>query len=180
MKGTIQLSMNFLVTIIIALALLALGIILLRQFVDVTVDTQNELNQRTQERIAELLDQGQQIVIPFSSQTLKRGESYLFGVGVLNIEEESSFKLATALSGAFHSNDVEFLPAELAEHNPSSWVRFDREQFTLKKNEQQSRTVFVQIPKNAPSGTYIFNVVVYRNSDNSIYDAVRKIIIIVP
>ena len=186
-RGAIQLSMNFLVTIIIALALLALGIVLLKQFVDVTVETQNELNEQTQDRMKELLNQGQQIVIPFSTQTLRRGESYLFGVGVLNIFEESTFELAAGLSGAFHPNDKEFSPEERTQAKLDEWIRLDSERFTLKKNEDQSKTLFIQVPTTGPSGTYIFNVMVYRNPPSSppydpstLYDTVRKIVITVP
>ena len=186
-RGAIQLSMNFLVTIIIALTLLALGILLLRQFVEVTVETQNELNEQTQNRIAELLNQGQQIVIPFSSQTLRRGDSHLFGVGVINIFEESTFELNAGLSGAFHPDDTPLSPEELAQAKPSEWIRLDSERFTLKKNEDQSKTLLIKVPTTAPSGIYIFNVMVYINPPSSppydpsaLYDTVRKIVITVP
>ena len=186
-RGAIQLSMNFLVTIIIALTLLALGIVLLRQFVDVTVETQDELNEQTQDRIAELLKQGQQIVILFSTQTLRRGDSHLFGVGVMNIFEESTFELAAGLSGAFHPDDTPLSPTELAQAKPSEWIRLDSERFTLKKNEDQSKTLLIKVPTTAPSGTYIYNVFVYRNpplsppyDPSTLYDTVRKIVIMVP
>ena len=183
-RGAIQLSMNFLVTIIIALALLALGIVLLRQFVSVTVETHNELNERTQDRISELLNQGQQIVIPFSSQTLRRGDSYIFGIGVMNIMDESAFEVTAGLSGAFHPDDTPLSQAELSEADPSSWPRVDSAQFTLKKNEAQSKTLFIKVPTTAPSGTYIFNVMVYKNpppyDQTTLYDTVRKITITVP
>ena len=178
-KAAIQLSMNFLVTIIIALVMLAAGIVLLRNFVLVTEGAQANVDERTEQRLAVLLDQGEQVAIPFSRQTLKRGDQHVFSVGVLNIlappdELGTEFRIKISVSSARDSQDRD-ISIDL-----SDWVTYSDLPFSLQKNERQKVNVLVSVPTGAKSGTYIFNVGVYTTHNNKQYDNTRKIIIEVP
>jgi hypothetical protein len=174
-KGAIQLSLNFLVTIIIALVLLAAGIVLLRQFVDASVSVQVDVDQRTQDRLAALLDQGQQVAVPFSTKELKRGDEHTFVVGVLNIldEQQSAFKILIDSSTAVdkEGNNV---PVELDE-----WVSYITDSFSIGKGKHHNARVLLTVPNSAPSGTYIFNVEVINTDSGERYDTLRKITVII-
>jgi hypothetical protein len=190
-KGGLQLSIKFLVTIILAMTMLAAGILILRQFIDVTTDTQAQIDQRTQQRLSELLNAGEQIAIPFSRQSIRRGESYVFGVGILNIEEANTFRVNVDLSSAYHKDNTPFTNQEIINHQlrataqkPPLWFLYDNLDQSLSKNQRKIINVLVSVPKNAPSGEYIYNVIVVRPSPPggalAQYDKTRKIHITVP
>jgi len=179
-KASIQLSMNFFVTIIIAIVLLGMGIALLNKFVGITVDTQQQLDGRTQERINELLAEGKQVAIPFNKQTVSRGESVLFGVGVLNILAEGSFTIEIDLSAAYKPDRTEFDRADVdvIRQQIGDWVLYDTIGTTIPSNERRTFNVLVDVPKAAQSGEYIFNLQVL--ADGQPYDTIQKIYVKVP
>lgn len=177
-RGAIQLTMGFLVTIIISIVLLALGILFLRQLVTGAEEIKLDLDQQTESQLASLLDQGQQIAIPFNTQTIRRGNSHIFGIGILNIQEQGIFELSVTLSKAVDTANNEFPAQTIRNLNIPAWLRYDASGFQLNKNERQSIPLLIQIPTNAPSGTYIFNVQVKRNNEQ--YDTTKKIYVIVP
>ena len=177
-NAVLQLPLNTIVTIIIAFTLLVIGIALLRQFVGGAEIIKEDLDQKTEDQLVSLLQQGQQVAVAFGTQTLKRGSSHLFGVGILNIQEKSVFALTISLSKAIDPSNTEF-PLQLVRSlNTSSWVRYSTAPFNLEKQEQQDSPVLISVPPNAPSGTYIFNVNVQRNAQP--YDSIKKMYIIVP
>ncbi len=177
-RGTIQLSFNFIVTIILAVTLLGLGILILRQLVGGAEDIKLELDQQTEQQLAALLEQGQQIAVPFSTQTINRGTSHLFGAGVLNSGGEGLFEVSVELAKGVRNDDTEMSPQQLAQLRQLAWLRYERNAFPLGHGERRSVPVLVSVPKNAPPGTYIFNVRVLSNGQP--YDTVKKIYVVVP
>ena len=157
MKKGIQLSINFLVTIIIGIVLLVLGILILRQFIGGAEEIKEDLDARTEAQLSNLLSAGQQVAVPFNSQTIRRGDGYLFGLGILNILDPTppATTISFEIKASFSIADAA-LPPDV-EH-PDEWLRYNRESFDLRKSEQHSEPVLIQVPKNAQSGTYIFNV----------------------
>jgi len=171
-KKGIQLSMNFLVTIIIALVILASGILLVNKFFENSKKIAEDLDQRTKDELNRLLDQGQQIVIPFSTQTIKKGRSHIFGVGVLNINPQNQFKIEIEFSRAEDQNKNR-IPNVIID----DWFTYDNSLFSLDKNQRDTKKVLVTVPNEAQKGTYIFNVLVSNN--DGAYDNLKKIIIMV-
>ena len=172
--GSIQLSMSFLITIIISITLLVGGIALIKNFYTSAVETQQKLDERTQQRLAELLNEGQQLAIPFGQQTIERGEGYVFGLGILNIGDEASFVVEVAVSTVFDDADKE-VPTDVVNNliNPTSWLLYDNTPQVIGKNEQRVVSILAEIPKDAPSGLYNFNVKVLNAGQP--YDKIQKI-----
>ena len=174
--AAVELSLNFFITVLISLVVLAASLTLLYKFVAQSEATQQDLEDRTKAEIASLLDQGNQIVIPFSRQTLPRGEEHVFGVGIVNVLERKEFKLAIELSSA-ESNGADIRP----EVQLNRWASFVNTPFTLEKNQRHTARVLIMVPTEAKSGTYIFNVKVFENGPQPrIYDNIKKIVITVP
>src|SRR3989338_1696192 len=132
-KG-IELALNFFVTIIISLVVLVAGISIMYKFVAQSEDTQQDLDERTKGEIAALLDQGNQITIPFSRQTLPKGEEHVFGIGILNVIEQKEFKVLVELSSA-ESKQGQDISAEV---KLDEWISYIDAPFTLKKNQRQT------------------------------------------
>ncbi|HLC19627.1 MAG TPA: hypothetical protein VJK72_01825 [Candidatus Nanoarchaeia archaeon] len=179
-KGSVQLSMSFLITIIISITLLVGGIALIKNFYTSAVETQQKLDERTQQRLAELLNEGQQLAIPFSQQTIERGEGYVFGLGILNIGDEASFVVEVTVSTIFDDANKELPTAAVDIITPTSWLLYDSTPQLIGKNEQRVVSILAEIPKDAPSGLYNFNVKVVNTVTQQPYDKIQKIRITVP
>ena len=171
MKKGIQLSMNFLVTIIIAIVILVLGILVLRQFIGGAEELKTDLDERTEAQLSNLLSAGQQVAVTFNTQTIKRGKSHLFGLGILNIGDDPPNSFEISLT--FKNTDA---PAPYGD--PGDWTRYNSESFSIERSEQHSEPVLIQVADDAPSGTYIFDVAVTKNGQ--LYDTIKKIYITVP
>lgn len=173
--GSVQLTMNFLITIIISITLLVAGLALIRQFYTVTQETQKDLDERTQQRLEQLLGEGQQVVVPFGQQAIERGGSYVFGLGILNIENDDLFNVEVTVSSVFDETNRELTAQEIGQlvPPPADWFLFDDTEQNIPKNEQRVVSLLVEVPLTAPSGLYNFNVKVVRNGQQ--YDKVQKI-----
>ena len=173
MKRGFELSISVLVVIIISLVILSSGIILLYKFYSGSVDIKQQLDDRTEAQLASLMERGERVAVPFSSATLQRGRQQVIGVGVLNIDGESShvYSIKIELSDAFDVGDKEITNVRL-----DDWMLYDSEERTLQPNEQWKLPVLVMVPKDAESGRYIFNIVV--SEDSSDY-AIKKVYITV-
>lgn len=135
---------------------------------------------KLEERLDQLLSQGKQVATPLNTKTIKRGENKIFGVGVLNIKNRTTdFKITITPADAVNETGGEIKPKP---HN-STWLRYDKSNFSLNSNEERLLSVLARVPTDAPKGTYAFNVKVkYKNQRGNIqqYDNTKKIYVKVP
>ena len=177
-RGAIELSASFLVTILIAIVMLGLGILFLRQLFSGAEDIRQDIDVQTESQIEALLNQGQQVAVPFNSQTVLRGKDHLFGVGIVNILDKGTFYMRVRTATA-----VDKEGKLLTRSDQESWVRYDVGIVTLEKNERHATQVRVNVPSDTVIGTYVFNVEICKGSPSATcnrYDSVKKIYIIVP
>lgn len=155
MKGAIDLSMNVLVTIIISLVILGSGITLLYNFIGGAEDIKRELDERTAQELERLLvDQGERVAVPLHAATVLRGENHVFGIGILNIKDETTnFQINVELSDAFTKQDeiIDVITIDL-----TRWIFYDDSIFSLEANEHRKEAILVTVPKDAESGRYVF------------------------
>ena len=90
-KKAIELSINFIVILVIALVMFGMGLTLFRKFfVEADVIKQN-LDDQTKKEIQQIMMSSAEQVIVYPSQlTIRRGKSDVVGVGVLNINENTT------------------------------------------------------------------------------------------
>src|SRR3989338_7275957 len=95
-KGSLELSTNTLVVVIISVVILSSWVTLLYKFVSNAEDTKAELDARTIQAIENMIvDQGKQVALPFHTAKVERGDVHAFGIGVLNIyPEDTSFEVS--------------------------------------------------------------------------------------
>ncbi|MFC1800887.1 hypothetical protein ACFLZB_00270 [Nanoarchaeota archaeon] len=173
MKKGFELSISFIVVIVLAVVLLILGIVLLNTFIGGAGDIKKDLDEQTDRQLTELLEGGKQIVLPFNRQTISRGDSHIFGIGILNIGNSGTFSMKVTNSTAVQKDGV--TPIQDYEIDADDWFRYDKETFLIDENEQRKDAILAEVPKNAPAGTYVFNV--YVSKDGSQYDVVKKLYI---
>lgn len=159
-RGTIELSASMIVMIMISLAILAGGIILLKNFISGAEEIKANLDQKTDERLNDLLvDQGKKVALPFHTATIARGESHTFGIGILNVGGVgNNFKLSVEFVKLIADDGSDKTSKTV---NTVSWARYDKESLTIEEGEHLKKTIFVLVPKDALSGQYVFTARVF-------------------
>lgn len=168
-KAAIELSMNFLVVIILSLVILAGGISLLYKFIAGGKDIVLGIDDQTRMQIEQLLDDGSVVALHYQAKTLKRGDSFVFGLGVLNIKEGDKLTFSVGVEQDEESKQLkEIVPL------------FDSTSFELEKNQKHTQGILISVPEDAPPGTYIFDVKVSIDGEGDPYGGVKKITVTVP
>ncbi|MFH1408702.1 MAG: hypothetical protein ABIH34_02240 [Nanoarchaeota archaeon] len=177
-RGAIELSMNFIVMLIIGIAVLGFGfwfankIFFAANTQAVTMDNQLQADI---ERM--LIDPSKLVAIPYTKKKIARGDMQVFGVGVVNTlnteGEADNFYLKVEHYKAY---DTEQNEIEQGDINPiDEWVTTT---FTLDapvsipKNERKLFAIGFNPPKTAVSGTYTFKLFVERmdGTERKAYD----------
>ncbi|MBI2545945.1 hypothetical protein HYV81_02085 [Candidatus Woesearchaeota archaeon] len=155
-KSGIELSINFLVVVILGLALLTMGIAMFSKFFRGAEAIKDKYNAETEAQLESLLSSGEKVAIPFTKRNVIAGETAVFGVGILNIiGKEELFVVDVKCD--------EFIPK--GSQLPESCGSFDQNiiyvtDYKLKNNQQQKLPIAVSTKKADKEGTYILNVCV--------------------
>ncbi|MBN1157541.1 hypothetical protein JXA85_08025 [Candidatus Woesearchaeota archaeon] len=188
-KGAIELSANFIVVLALSAVLIVGGFILIKNIFTKTIDIKETLDEQTELEIENMLSSGAKVAIPFSTKEAEKGKLVTFGIGILNIlkvgsSDQNQFSVSILFKEAY-SGKNELTQTVLTKYpNTSSWLQYSNDHI-IKKNENKKVAVGIKIPKDVPSGDYIFNVEI-KYSDPSIpppngpwmrYDDIRKIIV---
>ncbi|NOZ80910.1 MAG: hypothetical protein GXP63_04515 [DPANN group archaeon] len=192
-KAAIELSINFIVIIVMSVVIFAGGIFIAQKMFSGADDVLNDLDQQSVARIESLLDDGARVAIPFKTRQASRGESAVFGIGILNIlKTPTDFTIEVEFDSAYDgdtllcdssSNPTGCTPAATSWNTPDDWPIYDTQPHTLKTNQKDVYRILVKVPDDATSGTYIFNVkVTYEDSPGNpiSYDPLRKLLVNVP
>ncbi len=167
-RGAIELGINTLVVVIISIVILGGGITLLYKFISGAEDIQRQLDSRTEEEITRLLvDQGKQIALPRHIAEIARGEAHTFGLGILNIYEDTSqFTIKVTLDKALDEPGQDLLLSEREQHQiTKTWLLYNQEPISISQGQQHQEGIFVGVPKDAHKGTYIFTVEVWQGEE---------------
>lgn len=140
-KAAVELSMNFLVIVILAVVIVGFSF-----YIFFTIfGKAEELSELTQERLNERVEALQcdgVVCMPSTYKKLPRGKSHLFGVKILNTGDDGEFTLDV--------NHLDEPTLNYAPRNPYPVF--------VKRNKEERVGIGVDVPKNASSGVYIFNV----------------------
>jgi hypothetical protein len=165
-KGAIGLSINTLVVIIISLVVLAGGITLLYKFIGGATDIKTQLDSRTNAELERLLvDQGKLVALPLHVATIQRGESHIFGIGILNIGEVGNQFFVKVDPVKVISEQEEDITGQVNLNNVYTWLLFDDSELTIKEGQHSKEIISVDVPDDAVVGQYVFNAKVFANND---------------
>ena len=180
-KKAIQLSINFLVIIILSIVMLSSGLVLVRKFFATTVDIKADLDTQTKGKISQLLSVGETTALPFNKKTINAGENGVFGLGILNVlREEHQYRVNIVAWDAYDKNKNQLTGFDGMQSNTfgmveeNKYVLYEDTEFTLKPNEQKEIPILVSMPKESQRGTYIFNVIVQDLTQGSQYGNTQK------
>ena len=172
-KKAIELSLNFIVILIISIVLFGFGVLFIRKLSSQAVELQDITITELDEKIGSLVCEGSdRVCIGIDKKIIKPSKFDVFGLKIINILDNQHFEIVVKpanpigytklkqpiqTSGSFHG----LLIAPPIYSEPGRDVVID-------KNEEKSIGIGIQVPANAVSGTYIFDVTI-KTSDGTPY-----------
>jgi len=87
MKKGFALSINFLVAMILAIAVFGFGIYFSNMLFSKAGDVQENIDAQTKSQIVELLNSGEKVVIPQQRIKLRPSSNGVFGIGISNVDD---------------------------------------------------------------------------------------------
>lgn len=184
----IELSINFIVMLVLAIAVFAGGLVFASKFFGHAERVRGSLDAQTERQLEKLLDSGSPVVMPLSSKEVFRKNFETFGLGVL-AKYPGTYTMHVDFESAFRKGSNERILG-LSEQFMESWLRIPEDSYSrqLEKDEKGKFLIGVEVPKEAEKGTYIFDVRVSfdpaEGVDDSLatdeYDAPLQMIIKVP
>ncbi len=197
-KRGIELTINFIVMLILGIAMLSGAIILTTKLFGKAKKYQDQVDSNTQAEIKKLItSSNDQVIIYPARKTMARKESATFGIGVQNTLKNSlgksdDFTISVSFGKAYTSNkqplcdrNDETTNSECSKSAPSTWLKLGNSQ-KINKNEVKSFPVTISTKGNPKSAVYVFDVRVcvgqissddcYNQPDDKLYDkTVHKI-----
>ena len=174
-KKAIELSLNFMVIIIISIIIFGFGIKFISDLSssakDITDITTNELDQR----IGNLLCEGSdRVCLGIDRKTIKRASFDVFGLKIINVLDSQNFDITISRpTPSGYAKSKAEIQSDALVWNPKA------RSLSIEKNEEEEIGIGIQVPANAVSGTYIFNVEI-KAQDGSMYSNVQKLYVDVP
>lgn len=171
-------SVETLVVIIISLVVLAGGMTLLYKFIGGAEDTKALLDQKTDDELERLLaDQGKQVALPRNIATIERGNSHVFGIGILNVDSAGtgdSFTIDVNPNQAVDEsgNIMDINSDEIK----SNWLLWNNGAIPIAEGDHSKESILVKISDEALKGEYIFDVLVY-DAQGEQYGNKQKIVV---
>jgi hypothetical protein len=193
-KATFQLSVNFIVIIVICLVIFIFSIFFIKNFFTHATDLKDLWDERTQSEIEKILDDGSRVALPFDKKTIIAGEFDTFGVGILNVMDNynpANFRAEFKFNKAFDKADNPICIGPSDCGPPDTWLQttdgkgIAHQGITVEKNIkafEQSKFLLGVLPKDADKGIYIFNLNVsfYDGTGYQPYDNIHKLYVEVP
>lgn len=151
-KKSIELSLNFIVVIILTLVIFGFGI----YFISTLSSQATNLAQLTwsdlDKRISDLACDGSaRVCISPSEKEIRRKKYDVFGIKIVNVINDMNFEISVSQSPTAVDKSGNSMPAAPLNINPK--VRT----VEIKKNDEKQVGVGIEVPSSAKSGRYIFN-----------------------
>lgn len=187
-KAALNLSVSFLVIIIICIAIFSFSIYFLKKFFTHAEEIKMVYDERTEKEIERILDDGSRVAIPFDKKTIYNGEFKTFGIGVLNMLNtgpSNNFEIYIYFNKAYDKENTKICeaPNPCWSTYPNDWLIISsgtQDSVSgvtipkiIKNNEQEKFLLGVE-PKNALPGIYIFDLMVCVDAGAAIEDDTSK------
>lgn len=162
-KKGIELSLNFIVMLIITLIVFGGTLAIAYKVMSKTDALKADMDKDTQDRLESIISNGdEEVIIAFKNKEAKAGNPVTFGIAVSNTlgkERDFSYNLTPAIKVLKDGTSSNW--------DGAGWVYLKTDNIGLIKNNDYMLTPFVIItPKNAASGsTYVFDVKVMYKDD---------------
>jgi hypothetical protein len=159
-KRGISLSINFIVLLIIALVVFVMGLILFSNMFEVITGIHDGLDEQTRKEMQKICEStSDQICIYPTSLNVQKGESGIFGVGILNIDGSESFSIHSTLQNCYDKSTNEIVCN-------NQIVLKEQRDVNVKLNERSMFGIPSRVDGSATSGIYSILVEVKQNGNS--------------
>ncbi|MFC1754044.1 hypothetical protein ACFL96_11750 [Thermoproteota archaeon] len=165
-KRAIQLSINFIVLLILGMAMFFGGMAFVGKFFGKAQTIKGTLDTQTTKQIEAMLDSGSSFVIPIHTKEVHRTEHVTYGIGLYNDGRKPAvreFGIKITPDSAYDKNNApiclvnECLGGEQVDDMPLFKPGYTSSQ-EIAVDKKHLFLFLVDIPSKTKSGTYIYNV----------------------
>ena len=173
-KG-IELSLNFIIILVLSIIIFGFGIRFISKLSAQATELQEITTSELDERIGNLVCEGsERVCIGIDRKTIRRTKFDVFGMKLINILEGQNFDIIVSRpSPSGYTKNKQPIDADGLIWNPKA------RSVLIDKNEEKILGIGVQVPANAVSGTYIFDVKI-QTADGKPYSSTQKLYVDVP
>jgi len=172
-KRAIELSLNFIVTIIISIVIFSFGIWFMSRLFNQANDLKDLTLKDLDNKIGDLVCEGsERVCMGINSKIIQRKNLDVFGLKVMNVLGEQNFEISVKAAGVTKDNQP------IVNADPDLELKYRTEPVRIQQNDDHTFGIGVQVPANAVSGTYIFNVDI--KNDGTSYAKTQKFYVKVP
>ena len=161
-KRAMELSINFLVVMILGIAMLTMGVVFVRKMFTGASEMKDKLDKQTEGELEKLMTSGERVALPYTKKEVKGGKTVIFGLGILNVNDPSG------TGQSVFNIDVD-CNSKVGEStclsNPPTIINIPT--VTIKNNEDEKIPIAI---KGGDTGTYIIDVKVCRSTDSNFDD----------
>jgi len=175
-KKAVELSLNFIVVIIISLVIFGFGILFISNLFSKAEDLSKITLDKLDEKIGSLVCEGsERVCISNERKVIPKEKFDVFGIKILNILDTQDFEITVTRPSpsGYKKNNAPILPNE----DTLTWKA--RPMVNIPKNEEVKIGIGIHVPKDAIAGTYIFNVEI-KQADGQLYVPIQKLYAEVP
>jgi len=159
-KGAIELSIGTIVVIVLAMSMLILGLVLVKNIFSGATDNVSELNDKVKDEIRSLFqDEDQRVIIRLTQDTAKIKQGTELGVafGIKNIKsgtsDSSSFRYSVELDDDLVQKNCGVSP-QVAQN----WIRFGTGTMSISPGQIEFDRIVFEIPEDAPLCTTKYRI----------------------
>jgi len=190
-KRGIELSVNFLVVLILSIAVIGFGIKFLYNLVGETQKLEQVSGEQLDARIESLICADEdKVCIGKDIKKIPRGKVDVFGLRILNTDFQDNTGGAAKVftvkiekcqhSTGSSKSECETGPSATKKINTLPQWPFGTRKIPVKFKEEAKIAIGAEVPKDAVSGTYIIDVNVYAPDETTKYVSTKKIYVEVP
>ena len=186
-KKAIELSISFLVVLIISIVIFGFGIRFMYSLFSSANDIRDITMEDLDKKIGDVICEGSdRVCIGIDRKKIPKGGFDVFGVKIINILDAQDFDI-TILPSPSVGYTKDKRPIQLTASFKGLVINPSSRKIYIDKNDERSIGVGVQVPKNAPSGTYIVDIAIKTQvitqagtPDWQLYLPVQKLYVDVP
>jgi hypothetical protein len=154
-KKGIELSINFVVMLIIALVVFGMGIVLFTRFFQEAENIRDNLDDQTRRELeAQMMSSSEQIVIYPTSLTIRKGKADVIGVGILNVGDSDKFTVLSEYKTCYDRDGNDLMAGCLVDGKNPLGLLEDPREVNIPQNKREIASVPIKVLSGAASAKY--------------------------
>ncbi|MBN2453975.1 hypothetical protein JXB11_00355 [Candidatus Woesearchaeota archaeon] len=178
-KKGVQLAINSVVIIILAVAALAFGVRLIYGIFSGGEEVLDSITPSQEAQLDSLLEK-ERIAASPSSRQVNKGKETSFALGILNTGQAANFLVNASISAGYGGDE------EILYYDYSNFALSYIDNYVINQGEKEKFLLIASVPGEAPDGVYIINVYVCSGdefpsscSKENLYSNIEKLYLVV-